>query len=591
MTVPVQNPIVSYVGNGITTEFAFDFKILNSADLKVMKNGFPQFVGTHFSINGIGEETGGSVVFNVAPLVGDKLIIYRTVARRRDVDYQDNGDLLADTVNADFDRIWMALQDGGSNQARAIQYPVTEYTTDGTLPVASERGLKLLGFDDLGGQTMVPIPASVGAGDLKNEVWIDGVDFTAGTSDRVRLSRLYTTKANLGAVIMVGVTQDPDSYSLSGYDLIFDAPIPLGVGKIWCYGGTTLSLNTPADQSVTAPKIQQARSGKWFAEDGALINRMADRLLLGDAVANDGTLTGVASQSDWLSEFQIATGLGFGQVQFTQQSVLTTQNPDSLHAATFASRTVNANQVRDFQGINAYLLNDSPSYRTNGWAIYGEAHQLTSQAGATYACELDVRATTAYTAVDPYSALATQVVALQLGSGVGIGSTQQDTSAAINIQNNLSKFGMGINFGATALRGANGSSGTATALGMARGHSLQWFGSAGVKSSAIRGYATTTAMELAFFDGYTNIQNANGVPAMQFSENDTAANYLIAGAANAGASPVISVNGSDANIDIALIPKGTGMVAFGTYSASSLAVTGYIPIRDSGGTVRRLLVG
>ncbi|MDH8107156.1 hypothetical protein QIG23_27630, partial [Klebsiella pneumoniae] len=34
----------------------------------------------------------------------------RVVPTYRLTDYQDNGDLLADTVNKDFDRIWMAIQ-------------------------------------------------------------------------------------------------------------------------------------------------------------------------------------------------------------------------------------------------------------------------------------------------------------------------------------------------------------------------------------------------------------------------------------------------------------------------------------------------
>jgi len=64
----------------------------------------------------------------------------------------------------------------------------------------------------------------------------------------------------------------------------------------------------------------------------------------------------------------------------------------------------------------------------------------------------------------------------------------------------------------------------------------------------------------------------------------------------AGAGPTISavtnVSGTDANIDINLTPKGTGVLSFGTYTASALlAVAGYITIKDSGGTTRRLLVG
>jgi hypothetical protein len=53
----------------------------------------------------------------------------------------------------------------------------------------------------------------------------------------------------------------------------------------------------------------------------------------------------------------------------------------------------------------------------------------------------------------------------------------------------------------------------------------------------------------------------------------------------------VSATGSDANINILLTPKGTGVVQFGTYTAGIIAQAGYITITDAGGTSRRLLVG
>jgi hypothetical protein len=45
------------------------------------------------------------------------------------------------------------------------------------------------------------------------------------------------------------------------------------------------------------------------------------------------------------------------------------------------------------------------------------------------------------------------------------------------------------------------------------------------------------------------------------------------------------------NGDIRFTPKGTGRVRFGTYTGTILTPTGFIEIKDSGGTTRRLLVG
>jgi hypothetical protein len=58
-----------------------------------------------------------------------------------------------------------------------------------------------------------------------------------------------------------------------------------------------------------------------------------------------------------------------------------------------------------------------------------------------------------------------------------------------------------------------------------------------------------------------------------------------------GTAPILSSFGADADIDIAFTPKGAGTVRFGTYTAGVLTPTGYITIKDSGGTTRRLLVG
>jgi hypothetical protein len=79
----------------------------------------------------------------------------------------------------------------------------------------------------------------------------------------------------------------------------------------------------------------------------------------------------------------------------------------------------------------------------------------------------------------------------------------------------------------------------------------------------------------------------------QFQVNHvtSAVNYATVTGNVASSSPVFSVAGTDTNIDLTLTPKGTGNVRFGTYTGTILTPTGYVEIKDSGGTVRRLLVG
>ena len=77
----------------------------------------------------------------------------------------------------------------------------------------------------------------------------------------------------------------------------------------------------------------------------------------------------------------------------------------------------------------------------------------------------------------------------------------------------------------------------------------------------------------------------------QVTHTASAVNYINFTGSIATAAPVISSLGTDTNIDLALTPKGTGLVRFGTRTATSdVAITGYLEIKDSGGTTRKLAI-
>lgn len=86
----------------------------------------------------------------------------------------------------------------------------------------------------------------------------------------------------------------------------------------------------------------------------------------------------------------------------------------------------------------------------------------------------------------------------------------------------------------------------------------------------------------------------NGAGSEQFRVLHTAGtivNYATATGSATGVAPAFSVAGSDTNIDLALTPKGTGVIQFGTHTANAdTAISGYITIRDAGGTLRKLAV-
>lgn len=70
----------------------------------------------------------------------------------------------------------------------------------------------------------------------------------------------------------------------------------------------------------------------------------------------------------------------------------------------------------------------------------------------------------------------------------------------------------------------------------------------------------------------------------------SATSYLQA-SGSAADQPALSAQGSGSNIDMLFTPKGTGNVRFGTYTAGAATdSTGYITVKDAGGTVRKLMV-
>ncbi|OOV75044.1 phage tail fiber protein [Enterobacter kobei] len=108
MSVPNQTPYIIYNANGLTTVFPFEFYIINANDIQVTING--DVVTSGYSVSGVGNVGGGDVIFLTPPASGSVVMLERVVPTYRLTDYQDNGDLLADTVNKDFDRLWMAIQ-------------------------------------------------------------------------------------------------------------------------------------------------------------------------------------------------------------------------------------------------------------------------------------------------------------------------------------------------------------------------------------------------------------------------------------------------------------------------------------------------
>ena len=121
MTVSTQQVFNNYNGDGVAKQFAYKFLIYEEGDIIAEVDGVPV---TPASITGIGTTLGGDVIFSTPPANGARVVIRRAMPLARATDYQENGDWIASTINRDFDRLWMALQDFTANTSTALSHPL-----------------------------------------------------------------------------------------------------------------------------------------------------------------------------------------------------------------------------------------------------------------------------------------------------------------------------------------------------------------------------------------------------------------------------------------------------------------------------------
>jgi hypothetical protein len=208
MTVTNTTARNQYTATAGQTVFAYTFEVYNKNDLVVLQNDTTLAEGTNYTVSGVGSDSGGNITLTVGATAGDIITVYRDMALERLTDYQNSGDFLAAEVNEDFDRLWLAVQQGAVDSDRAIVKPVTDLESLNTvLPVASSRANKFLSFDSNGNvQTLFSAADPVVATDATN------VSYTAtgtGAVGRTVQSRLteYLSVKDFGAV-GDGVTDD-----------------------------------------------------------------------------------------------------------------------------------------------------------------------------------------------------------------------------------------------------------------------------------------------------------------------------------------------------------------------------------------------
>ncbi len=157
MTTSTTTPRIAYTADGSTVSFTFNFEIADSSSIAVYEGSTKKTLTTHYTITFDSGTSGtGSVVFGSAPSDSTVITLVRDTNLARATDFTQSGAFLADTVNAEFDRLSQAVIDATDkieNRAIAVSEPNTDSQTL-TIPAEGVRANKVLSFDSSGAATV-----------------------------------------------------------------------------------------------------------------------------------------------------------------------------------------------------------------------------------------------------------------------------------------------------------------------------------------------------------------------------------------------------------------------------------------------------
>lgn len=168
MTIPTANIRMDYPGNGSTVTFPYTYKAFANTDLRVLLTedatgvSVTQTLTTHYTVSGVGSESGGNVVMVTAPPVGYTLTILATIANTQTTDLVNETRFFQSRIEDRMDKLCRADQVQAEKQSRSMVLPESEAgnPTLTTLPPLAERKGKTQAYDAITGAPVMFSTAS-----------------------------------------------------------------------------------------------------------------------------------------------------------------------------------------------------------------------------------------------------------------------------------------------------------------------------------------------------------------------------------------------------------------------------------------------
>ena len=266
------NPRVSYaVAQGATqTSFTVSFEFFDNDDLNVYVDGTLKTITTHYTVSGGNGSTGTITMSVTGATGGSTVVITRDIDLDRTTDFPSSGPFNIGALNTELDRLVAIAADLNDLSGRGVKLSDFDTGASLTLPVAADRGNKVLAFNSAG-DTLVTQELGTFKGNWAASTAYRERDLVKDTSDG-SIYIVNTAHTSSGSLPL-----DTNTNS-SKYSVIFNVD-DMVAGNVTASGNFTINGNTTLGNATSdtitatgrlASSLVPNSSGNYFLGNTSL---------------------------------------------------------------------------------------------------------------------------------------------------------------------------------------------------------------------------------------------------------------------------------------------------------------------------------